>query len=75
MDKNSREIARLAEREGVRKAKVIGGSPHCRLVGEYQGKPFSMVCTISKSKSLERNRGLVSTRANIRAIIKKLEAE
>ena len=73
MKKNSRMLVTVAESEGITNPRVIGGDPHARLVGEYKGKPFFMVCTISKGKSVDRPRGLQYTRANIRKVKRKIE--
>jgi hypothetical protein len=70
MKKSARELVKLAATEGIRRPKVIPGTPHARLVGEYNGKPFSMVCCLSKS--LEADRVRAYARSNIRQAIRKL---
>lgn len=74
MDRISREISKLAESLGVEKPKVVGGDPHCRLIGTYRGKEFRMVCSISKGKWDGRyGHGLY--RANIKRELRRLDGQ
>jgi hypothetical protein len=76
MRREERTLISLAEREGVQKAKIVPGQPHARLVGEYGGKPFYMVCTISGAKGSERcQRNMQNNKANIRRVIRKLKEQ
>jgi hypothetical protein len=74
MRRQERALIRLAELEGVKKVKIISGQPHARMIGEYEGKPFNMVCCISTSKGVERcSRLMQNSRTNIRQAVRKLK--
>jgi hypothetical protein len=74
MDRISREIVRIAESLGVEKAKVVGGSPHSRLVGTYRGKELKMVVSTSRGM-FDRPRGKDLNKANIKRELRKLEGQ
>ncbi len=48
--KVNRDLIRMAEAEGMNRARIVGGSPHARLCGEVNGKQIEIV--VSQTKSL-----------------------
>jgi hypothetical protein len=63
MLKTFRELQRLAEREGMTKVKIQGGSPHGRLTGVLDGREIEF--PVSMGTRLNP-RGLRFMRMNIR---------
>lgn len=69
MKKAYRDIARMAEREGIDHPRVEGGSPHGRLIGYVGGRPISLVISATK---WDKARCLMSTKLNIRREVRRL---
>jgi hypothetical protein len=67
MKKEHREIVKLAEREGVQRPKILGGTPHSRLIGHVGGVPISVVVSATKAAATAHN--LRCTKANIRKAV------
>ena len=70
MKKAFREIAKLAQAEGVEYPKVVGGDPHARLLGYVAGIPLKLV--VSGSKALANQRYQRATKLSIRREVQRL---
>lgn len=70
MRKAFRELARMAEHEGVERAHIVVDSPHDRLCGLVAGQPFRIV--ISATKAFANERYQKCTRLNIRREVRRL---
>lgn len=72
MLKTFRELQRLAEREGMTKVKIQGGSPHGRLTGVLDGREIEF--PVSMGTRLNP-RSLQFVRMNIRHKRRELELQ
>ncbi len=66
--KVNRDLIRMAEAEGMGRARIVGGSTHARLCGEVNGKQIEIVVSLTKSFMCQRNAKCV--RLNIRKAVR-----
>ena len=70
MKKAAREIERLAATLGIESPLVVERQPHGRLTGTVDGRPISVVITMTKALSTQRT--WRATKCNIRRAIREM---
>ena len=55
MKREQRDIEKIARSFGLKRAKFRQGCPHGRLTGECNGKPITLVVSMTKATSCQRN--------------------